>query len=91
MKKKDSIIKQDPFGAKRETEDFSKTTIVERDFNALWALLQIVVLKFIYSVKATKFCEISTVDLTGTTYDKSMVKILQNFVAFSENMNFTLL
>ena len=24
--------------------------------------------KFIYSEKATKFCEISTVDLTGTTY-----------------------
>ena len=26
-------------------------------------------LKFIYSEKATNFCEISTVDLTGTTYD----------------------
>ena len=26
------------------------------------------VLKFIYSEKATKFCKISTVDLTGTTY-----------------------
>ena len=29
------------------------------------------VLKFIYSEKATKFCTISTVDLTGTTLDKS--------------------
>ena len=68
MKKKDgTIIKQDHFGTKRETKDFSKKTIVERDFNALWALLQIVVLKFIYSVKATKFCEISTLNLTGTT------------------------
>ena len=37
--------------------------------------------KFIYSEKATKFCEISTVDLTVTTQDK--------FVAFSEYMNFT--
>ena len=40
-------------------------------------------LKFIYSEKATKICEISTVGLTGTAYDKSMVEILQNFVAFS--------
>ena len=29
-------------------------------------------------------CKISTVDLTGTTLDKSTVEILQNFVAFSE-------
>ena len=27
-----------------------------------------ILLKFIYSEKVTKFCEISTVDLTGTTY-----------------------
>ena len=45
-------------------------------------------LKFMYSEKATKFCEISTVDLTGNTQDKSMVEIQQNFVAFSEYMNF---
>ena len=49
------------------------------------------VLKFIYSEKATKFCEISlsTLFLTDTTQDKSKVEILQNFVAFSEYMNFT--
>ena len=41
-------------------------------------------LKFIYSKKATKFCEISTVDLTVTT-----VEISQKIVAFSEYMNFT--
>ena len=41
-----------------------------------------------YSEKATKFCKISTVDLTVTTWDKSMVEILQNFVAFSEYMKF---
>ena len=45
--------------------------------------------KFIYSEKATKFCEIFTLLLTGTTYDKSKVEISQNFVAFSEYMNFT--
>ena len=44
--------------------------------------------KFIYSEKATKFCEISTVDLTVTTYDKFTLEILQKFVAFSEYMNF---
>ena len=44
--------------------------------------------KFIYSEEATKFYEISTLLLTVTTYDKSKVEILQNFVAFSEYMNF---
>ena len=46
-------------------------------------------LKFIYSEKATKFCEISTVDLTGTIQDKSTVEILQHFVAFSEYKTLT--
>ena len=45
-------------------------------------------LKFIYSEKTTKFCEISTVDLTITTQDKSTVEISQQFVAFSEYVNF---
>ena len=45
-------------------------------------------IKFIYSEKATKFCEISTADLTGTAYDKSTVEISQNFVAFSDYTNF---
>ena len=47
-------------------------------------------LKFIYSEKATKFCEIFTLLLTVCTVVKSKVKILQNFEAFSEYMNFTL-
>ena len=45
--------------------------------------------KFIYSEKATKFCEISIVDLTVTTKNKSTVEILQKFVAFSECTNFS--
>ena len=45
-------------------------------------------LKFIYSEKAAKLCKISTLLLTGTTEDKSKVKISQNFVAFSDYMNF---
>ena len=45
--------------------------------------------KFVYSEKATKFCEISTLILSPVHTDKSKVEILQNFVAFSEYMNFT--
>ena len=45
-------------------------------------------LKFIYSEKATKFCEISTLLLSYVVPVKSKVEILQNFVAFSEYMNF---
>ena len=44
--------------------------------------------KFIYSVKATKFCDIFTLLLTVCTVVKSKVKISQNFVAFLEYMNF---
>ena len=44
-------------------------------------------LKFIYSEKATKFCEISTADLSYVVAVKSTVEISQNFVAFSEYMN----
>ena len=47
-------------------------------------------LKFMYSEKATKFCKISTVDLTDVTQDKYLVEMLQKIVAFSEYMNFIL-
>ena len=50
----------------------------------IWQLL----LKFIYSDKATKFCEISTLLLSYVVPVKSKVGISQNFVAFSEYMNF---
>ena len=46
-------------------------------------------LKFIYSEKATHFCEIFTADLSFVVSVKSTVKILSIFVAFLENMNFT--
>ena len=45
-------------------------------------------LTFIYSEKATKFCEISTLLLFYVVPVKSKVEISQNFVAFSEYMNF---
>ena len=47
-----------------------------------------VFVKFIYSEKATKFCEIFPLLLTVCTIVKSKGTILQNFVAFSEYMNF---
>ena len=50
---------------------------------------KISVLKFIYSEKATKFCEIFTLLLSYVVQVKSKVKISQNSVAFSEyTMNF---
>ena len=44
--------------------------------------------KFIYSEKATKFCEISTLILSSVHTVKSKVEISQTFVAFSEYMKF---
>ena len=41
-----------------------------------------------YSEKATKFCEIFTLLLSTVHTNKSKVKISQNFVAFSEYINF---
>ena len=45
-------------------------------------------LKFIYSEKVTKFCEISTVCLTNVVTVKSTREVSQNFAAFSEYINF---
>ena len=44
-------------------------------------------IKFIYSEKATKFCEISTLLLSNVVPVKSKVEIFQNSVDFSEYMN----
>ena len=45
-------------------------------------------IKFVYSEKVTKFCEISTLLLSTVHTDKSKVEISQNFVALTEYMNF---
>ena len=45
--------------------------------------------KFIYSEKATKNFEISALLLSTVHTEKSKAEISQNFVAFSEYMNFT--
>ena len=52
------------------------------------AMVNNCVLKFIYSEKATKFCEIFTLILSYVVPVKSKVMILHDFVAFSEYMNF---
>ena len=46
------------------------------------------IVKFIYSEKATKFCEIFSLILTTAYTVKSKGKISQNLVAFSEYINF---
>ena len=50
--------------------------------------VEFIFIKFIYSEKATKFCEIFPLLLTTVHTIKSKGKISQNFVAFSEYMNF---
>ena len=60
----------------------------------VWILLNfyhIIKVKFIYSEKATKFCEIFNLLLTTVQTVKRKVKILQNFVAFLDYMNFNVL
>ena len=70
------------------TKDFTQNKL----FGIGWKLNKNVknraYIKFIYSEKATKFCEIFILLLTVCTAVKNKVKILQNFVAFSEYMNF---
>ena len=48
-------------------------------------------LKFVKSEKATKFCKIFTLLLSYVVQVKSKVKIPQNFVAFSDYMNFKII
>ena len=58
-------------------------------WDKLSTIIYMTYLKFIYSEKATKFCEIFTLLLSYVVTVKSKVKISQNFVAFSEYMSFT--
>ena len=60
-----------------------------RGHNTYTGHLRISRLKFIYSEKATTFCEISTLLLCYIVPVKSKVEISQNFVAFSKDMDFT--
>ena len=53
--------------------------------------VQVRALKFMYSEKDTKFCKIFTLILSCVVSVKSKVKISQNFVTFSEYVNFKIL
>ena len=52
-------------------------------------MIELLYIKFIYSEKATKVCEISTQLLSSVVPVGSKLEILQDFVASSEYMNFT--
>ena len=62
--------------------------IKKKCYKILFSKELTVLLKFIYSEKATKFCEISTGDLSYVVPVKSTLEILQNFTVFSEYINF---
>ena len=62
-----------------------KSVTLQKKKKTLWEYL----LKFIYSEKASRFCEIFTLLLSYGVPVKSKLIISQNFVAFSEYMNFT--
>ena len=85
--------KQTLVHSKSEFRILAKIKDKKRLFNYLktmftFCLLLSVLLKFIYSEKATIFCEIFTSLLSYVVLVKSKVKISQNFLAFSEYMNF---
>jgi hypothetical protein len=63
--------------------------VLNQFYKLLSGVVNILQLKFIYSEKAAKFCEISTLLLSYVVPVKSKLEISQNFVAFSEYMNFT--
>ena len=69
---------------KKEDLDASTRTILK----LLKPKYHLLFIKFIFFEKATKFCKISTLLLSYLVTVKSKVKISQNFVAFSEYMNF---
>ena len=59
------------------------------NYTCMYFRAYILQVKFIYSEKVTKFCEIFPFLLTAVLHTvKSKGKISQNFVAFSEYMNF---
>ena len=76
------------------TDGFPNRAVIPQEIrwvfcNALITKNFFQMLNFICFEKATNFCEIFTLLLTVCTVVKRKVKISQNFVAFSEYMNFT--
>ena len=69
------------FISKKQRNQFSLQTAKNTNITLVFLL------KSIYSEKASKLCEISTLLLTALHTVKSKVEISQNFVAFSEYLN----
>ena len=69
-------------------QDYAKDCIEKHNMHLSLGINTIIVLKFIYSEKTENFCEIFTFLLSYVVPVKCKVRILQNFVAFSEYMNF---
>ena len=77
-------------------QEFWKMWVLTFCNNLQWSRYSVdaisyVLFKFIYSEKAKAFCEIFSLLLSYVAPVKSKVKISQNFVAFSEYMNFNYL
>ena len=73
------MIQSRIYWSARETEIYRHNSLC-----SYW----IVKLKFIYFEKATKCCEVFPLLLTAVHKVKSKGRISQNFVAFSEYINF---
>ena len=98
VKRKKGMIKQEKWGGFFLpwkywpcTRSIGTITLYTRStsvgWNNVWRSI-LILIKFIYSEKATKFCEIFTLLLSYVVPVKSKVKISQKFVAFSEYINF---
>ena len=72
----------------KETRPFKTTSKNYKKCTKMSTQEKHFLLKFIYSKKATKFCKIFTLLLSYVVPVKSKVKMSQNFVAFSEYLNF---
>ena len=74
--------------SRKTNSELSPTFLTSQIESGLFGRKTTTLIKFIFSEKATKFCEISTIDLSYVVPVKSTVEILQNFVVFSEYVNF---
>ena len=89
LEAKSTLLIQSMFSKKTTVQKFQTSTFNLRNF---WFQCSFffysLLVKFVYSEKATKFCEIFPLLLTTVHTVKSKRKISQNFVGFSEYMNF---
>ena len=75
-------------GIRNNKQQMDEQQRMKQYYNEYKQVRKISMLKFIYSEKATKFCEISTLLLSYVVPVKGKMEISQNIVAFSEYMYF---